>query len=270
MIELFDTDRFEIGRASSQGNQLKWKAGDYWYKADSTGYEGLAEYVISHMLTYSDLEKEEYVLYGLETIRYKNKVMNGCKSQNFLNDGEMLITLERLYHNHTGRSFYSDVYLIKDHVERLKYIVDRTEEMSGIKDFGIYMSKILTIDTVFLNEDRHLHNIAVIRKRNGDYRLCPVFDCGAGLLSDTGMDYPPDTDIYEAMRNEVKAKTFTEDLDEQLEIAEKLYGSHIHINAGRKEAEAIITAAEMYDEAIRKRVIDIVVSRIAKFGYLFC
>ena len=79
MIELFDTDRFEIGRASSKGNQLKWKAGDYWYKADSTGYEGLAEYVISHMLTYSDLEKEEYVLYGLETIRYKNKVMNGCR-----------------------------------------------------------------------------------------------------------------------------------------------------------------------------------------------
>ena len=36
-------------RQSSKGNQLKWKSEGIWYKADYTGYEGLVEYMISHL-----------------------------------------------------------------------------------------------------------------------------------------------------------------------------------------------------------------------------
>ena len=39
-----------------------------------------------------------------------------------------------------------------------------------------------------MNEDRHMHNIAVLMKDDSTYRLCPVFDNGASLLSDTKMD----------------------------------------------------------------------------------
>ena len=63
MIELFDGDRREEHRQSSKGNQLKWLKDDIWYKADYTGYEGLAEYVISGLLRFSDLKPEEYVHY---------------------------------------------------------------------------------------------------------------------------------------------------------------------------------------------------------------
>ena len=37
-------------RQSSKGNQLKWENEGIWYKADYTGYEGLVEYMISHLL----------------------------------------------------------------------------------------------------------------------------------------------------------------------------------------------------------------------------
>ena len=42
-------------RQSSKGNQLKWKSEGIWYKADYTGYEGLVEYMVSHLLKKSSL-----------------------------------------------------------------------------------------------------------------------------------------------------------------------------------------------------------------------
>ena len=74
MVELFEQDIRENDRQSSKGNQLKWQNGDIWYKADYTGYEGLAEYMISHLLLNSTLRQEEFALYDLEQIRYKSTV----------------------------------------------------------------------------------------------------------------------------------------------------------------------------------------------------
>jgi len=50
MIELFEQNIRTNNRQSSKGNQLKWATNGYWYKADYTGYEGLAEYMISQLL----------------------------------------------------------------------------------------------------------------------------------------------------------------------------------------------------------------------------
>ena len=44
MIELFEQNERMQDRQSSKGNQLKWENAGIWYKADYTGYEGLAEY----------------------------------------------------------------------------------------------------------------------------------------------------------------------------------------------------------------------------------
>ena len=49
MIELFEQNIRKNDRQSSKGNQLKWENQGIWYKADYTGYEGLAEYIISHL-----------------------------------------------------------------------------------------------------------------------------------------------------------------------------------------------------------------------------
>lgn len=61
MVELFDNNMVANERKSSKGNQLKWGKDGKWYKADYTGYEGLSEYMVSHMLKKSNLnEKGEY------------------------------------------------------------------------------------------------------------------------------------------------------------------------------------------------------------------
>jgi len=72
MIELFEQNERKADRQSSKGNQLKWENEGIWYKADCTGYEGLAEYMVSHLLEKSSLGKNEFVQYDYEQIKYKN------------------------------------------------------------------------------------------------------------------------------------------------------------------------------------------------------
>ena len=111
-----------------------------------------------------------------------------------------IITLERLFHNFFGESLYKSMYRIPGHEERLRFLVQQVERMTGLQNFGVYMNKLLTIDAFFLNEDRHMHNIAILMNGKGDYAYCPIFDNGAGLLADTTMDYPLTGDIYTLWR----------------------------------------------------------------------
>ena len=74
MIELFEQNTRTLARQSSKGNQLKWENEGLWYKADYTGYEGLAEYMVSQLLKESSLKKAEFVLYEPEQIRYKRQI----------------------------------------------------------------------------------------------------------------------------------------------------------------------------------------------------
>lgn len=121
MIELFEQNIRKNDRQSSKGNQLKWENRGIWYKADYTGYEGLAEYMISHLLGYSTLSQKEFVLYDLEQIKYKSTVYNGVKSKNFLKDSWQIITLERLFKNVFNESLYKSVFRIADYGERMHF-----------------------------------------------------------------------------------------------------------------------------------------------------
>ena len=84
MIELFVKDICSENRQSSKGNQLKWNTGGRWYKADQSGYQGLAEYTVSCLLKYSDLKPEMITMYETEQIKYRSRIQNGCSSADFL------------------------------------------------------------------------------------------------------------------------------------------------------------------------------------------
>ena len=268
MIELFDANIKIENRQSSKGNQQKWLKEGIWYKADYTGYEGLAEYMVSHLLQKSSLCNEEYVLYDTELIKYKTVQFRGCKSCDFLPAGWNLITLERLFQNMYGQSLNRSIYQIQSYENRLEFIVNQTIRMTGLKEFGTYMSKLLTIDAFFLNEDRHTHNIAVLMDDAGDFHYCPFFDHGAGLLSDTTMDYPLDREIDEAM-DEVEAKTFCRSFEEQLETAEKLYGTNLNFHFSLNDIEMLLNEDKYYKIEEKKRVRQIFAWQMRKYKYLF-
>lgn len=268
VVELFEQDIKLNDRQSSKGNQLKWENDGIWYKADYTGYEGLSEYVISHLLKKSTLSEMEFVLYDLETIKYKTKTYNGVKCKDFLEEGWQIVTLERLFMNFFGESLYKSVYHIENHEERLLFLVNQVVRITGLKDFGKYMNKLFTIDAFFFNEDRHMHNIAVLMNQSGEYAYCPIFDNGAGLLADTTMDYPLDGDIYELMET-VQAKTICSDFDEQLDISEALYQNQLKFTFTKKDVKEIMESAVIYSKEERDRVEDIIYAQMGKYQYLF-
>lgn len=267
MVDVNEDNLMENGRASSKGNQLKWKHDGVWYKADYTGYEGLSEYMISHLLEKSSLDPDEYVLYDTELIRYKKSIFNGCKSGDFAGENQ-IITLERLFKNLYGSSLNAAIFRIHDHEERLSFLVDQVIRATGIHDFGIYIAKLFTIDALFLNEDRHTHNISVMVHSDGTYGLCPIYDNGAGLLSDTTFDYPIGEDIYELI-DSVKAKPLTDDFDEQVDIAEKLYGRTITFSFDYNDVHSLLEKADIYSPEIRDRVERVIMERRRKYRYLF-
>ena len=268
MVELFEQDERQNNRQSSKGNQLKWNNNGIWYKADYTGYEGLAEYMISHLLLKSSLRQDEFVLYEPEQIRYKDAVYSGVKSNDFLEKDWQLITLERLFMTFFGQSLYQSIFKISDPEKRLIFLVEQVERVTNLSDFGVYMNKLFTIDAFFLNEDRHTHNIAILMNKDGRFAYSPIFDNGAGLLADTSLDYPLGKDVYLQVK-EVRAKTISADFDEQLDLSEKLYGNHLKFHFRTKDVSDLLDGISIYSQEEKDRVRDILLSQMKKYAYLF-
>lgn len=219
----FLTDE-KIALTSSKGNQEKWLDDGRWYKLDQFGYEGLSEVVISKLLEKSNIETETpftFVRYRLEKINAHGVERCGCSSSDFLNEGESIVTLSHLFKSE-GISLNKTLQDLKSNKKRTAYLAEKTAELTGLEDFPKYLSLLFEIDALFLNDDRHLNNIAVIRTTNG-YKYCPVFDNGAGLLSNV-MDHPMDI-LPDAFIKEAKARPFMTTFNRQVSTVRDLYGN---------------------------------------------
>lgn len=162
---------------TSEGTQIKYKKDGYWYKKDSRGNEGLTEYLVSELMRYTSLKDEEY-------IKYENGTINGtsgCRSKNFLKKGQELITLYRLYYNETGKNLAAVLNGMELMEERIEYVIDFVKQSCKI-DIRDYLKKVLTLDMLVLNEDRHLNNLAIIMEDESFYPA-PIFDNGVSLLT---------------------------------------------------------------------------------------
>lgn len=268
-IQLKEEDRILCEGKTSKGNQWKWKQGDYWYKTDYMGYESLSEVLVSGLLKYTNVEK--YVSYELCRI-HGEKTMTGCCSRNFLEEGENLITLDRLFRMYLGCSIVDRLAKMDEISKRIEYVAENVAEITGLAKFGEYLTLLLEIDAFFLNEDRHMNNIAVIfhgEKRK--FRLCPVFDNGLALLADTTVDFPTAEDGIDVEKyiRKIQAKPFHRDFDEQVDAAEQIYGRQLQMSFGMKDVEMLLKeCAEGYDADIIERVRGILRHQMRKYGQL--
>lgn len=162
---------------TSEGTQIKYRKGKYWYKKDNHGKEGLAEYLVSHLLTFSDLDRSEYIVYEKGYIND----FTGCRSENFLKDGEELVTFYRLYYNEFGKDLSKVLVSMETMEERIEYTMHFILQICGL-DVADYLKKIFTLDMLILNEDRHLNNLAVVFRGNR-FTTAPIFDNGISLLT---------------------------------------------------------------------------------------
>ena len=200
-VHLVTDDR--IAETSSKGNQEKWFDGETnrWYKLDQFGYEALAETVTSALLNYSNIESDTpfpFVRYRMERLRVHGTERIGCSSADFLADtyvGWSIVTVHKILTQYTGGKVRDILAKMPSDRKRLLYLADAVTEYTGLAQFPQYLSLLFAVDTLILNEERHLNNIAVL-ECGGKYNYCPIFDNGAGLLADTTMDYPLSGDVY--------------------------------------------------------------------------
>lgn len=219
----------KIAETSSKGNQEKWydQASGRWYKLDQFGYEALAETVISTLLEQSNVETGTpftFVRYQMERLRVHGRERTGCSSRNFLQPGQALITVNRLLSNHLGKPLREKLIYLPSDKKRISYLAEVTAELTGLALFPQYLTLLFEADALFCNDDRHLNNIAVI-EQNGKFDYCPIFDNGAGLLSNTQLSQmdilPP------ALISALQARPFNTTFTRQMNTARSLYGTQL-------------------------------------------
>ncbi len=254
---------------SSKGNQNKWCIDGVWYKEDGLGYEALAEVLISRLLEKSNVDN--YVAYDYEWLDKNGCLRRGCRSKSFmLPEDDKTVSVDRLFQLYYGESAANAVLKFPEIEDRVRYVADSVERITGLKDFGIYLKKVITLDALFLNEDRHFHNIAVIQKKDGTYRECPVFDNGASLFSDVTGDYPLRMGLEECYQT-IQAKPFSTDFDRQLDACDLLFGGfRFQAKFTIKDVEQILAEFKgIYEDAVLYRVQETMRIQMRKYAYLF-
>ena len=145
--------------------------------------------------------------------------------------------------------------------KRIAYLAEAAKECTGLDYFGEYLTLLFEIDSLFLNDDRHLNNIAVL-KTGDKYDYCPIFDNGAGLLSDTRLS-PMDIEP-KALISALKARPFNMSFTRQMNTARSLYGKQLSIPILRREdvMEHLTPILEFYPQRDRAIIWDRVVECI--------
>ena len=219
----------KIAETSSKGNQEKWIDGDRWYKLDQFGYEALAETLISRLLRCSNIGRElpfRFTEYRMERIVAHGVERTGCSSENFLQPGQSIITLSHLYRRASTVPLRDVLARQSSDKRRIAYLADATAELTGLTLFPQYLTLLFEVDALFLNDDRHLNNIAVL-ERSGKYDYCPIFDNGAGLLSNVQIS-PMDIDP-KALIAVQRARPFNTTFNRQVGTVRSLYGYQLRM-----------------------------------------
>ena len=179
-------DSHEVGTGSSNssylGAQKKWVTNSHtWFKEDLIGGEAVAETLVSLFLS-SCLNITEFeagfLAYGVSTTGN-----NLCYSYSFLKEGESFIPLyDAVRALNPKWSEYADFE------GKLEYINSVYKAVLGYS-CKRWLLRVLTLDVMFRNTDRHLSNLGFVADRQGNLRIAPIFDNGLALGVSGGAYY---------------------------------------------------------------------------------
>lgn len=144
-----------------EGLQNKEKTYEGWIKYDRFGYEGLAE-----VLSYRFSRLLDTRLSFCEYIPIRDGKRTGCFSKSVVTDDEQLISLYSFFTKEPESLSERDLF---------EYYVPRIIQITGLKDFGEWLTEMFIFDMLILNEDRNPGNILLIKTAD-KYGYAPVMD----------------------------------------------------------------------------------------------
>lgn len=199
--------------STGAGYQPKFTSSDgaFWYKQDVKGGEALVEVLVSTFLrSCLNLTSCDYTLYGFD---YSSGALDlkTCVSPTFLQEGELFVSFKKLL-DLTDAS--SKNLLGFDY--KLDFIDSVFQQTVG-QSFREELLRLLTLDVMFRNTDRHLSNFGIILTPNGTARFAPIFDNGLALGVSEGAYFDLDNLIkgfgYKIKPYELAVSTLTPQID---------------------------------------------------------
>lgn len=176
-------------RSDSKGSQPKYHKDGYWYKVDTMGKEGLVEKICSIILSCSNVtnyvEYEECIINGRQ----------GCRSKDFLKQGEAFVTFQKIFQYSNGGSLADRIMGLETPERRYEYLLELIRENCKL-DCTHYLQNNFALDMLIMNPDRYFHNLGVILREDGSYDEAPIFDNGQGLFQNRNI-FPPYLTITE-------------------------------------------------------------------------
>lgn len=182
----------------SKGAQVKYLVDNRWVKLDGCGYEALAEVVSSQLAKQLGVPHTVYemcIYVQTETVS-----ITSCISESFIPAGYTEVNLATLMNTSVTHVNINDALAV-------------VSPLMGEREALEYFNRLFVFDAIVYNEDRHLRNVSFLEKEGRLYP-CPLYDCGAGLLSDTTMEWWMDKPVDECL-NELRAYPFDSDIHRQ-------------------------------------------------------
>lgn len=211
-----------IDKEASEGYCNKWrkiackKSGEQvviWIKAGALEWSNSFDHQSLGEVLYYQLAKDLGM--ANDVLQYKPCIINlkdsfgkdisiiGCYSNEMNDKDEEVITLDKLDLDNYEHDSNKETY-----INFIKEVCKCTG--LEINEFRNYLDKTILLDTISLNTDRRLGNLAVIRnKRTGKYRIAPIFDSGQSFLfMDSLINLYKEWDDFIIVNNNISTKLF--------------------------------------------------------------
>lgn len=214
---VFEKTDFKLisSESSSKGNVTKYTDGKLWIKTNHQGYEALAEVLSSRVVKALGFQTVEYKPCFISRNAYE--VESACFSESFI-ENKTEYTIGRLLQQYGGFSNSDDMYetfrAIPDVISRIRWVLDLLAPLGTMQYLVYALAELIWIDSIILNEDRHLFNLVLLRDSKNRFQLIN-FDYGAALLSDL-VDYPLAMPLQQAIYS-VESKPFSRHFSSQLQ-----------------------------------------------------
>ncbi|WP_409967483.1 hypothetical protein RFF05_12920 [Bengtsoniella intestinalis] len=226
---------------AAKGNQDKWLDHGLWYKLDTGSFESLAETVASQLLEKSNIQSQlgyQIVPYEVTKVMRHGQQRTACVSPNFLKEGQTIVTADHLLRRAVGADYQTQVFAkCRTYPQILETFVDVMVQVTGLVDFGAYLTLLFECDCLIRNVDRHLNNIVVLWSPEG-YDYCPIFDNGASFLLNP-LEYPLDVSAKSLVKG-IKAQPFRYAFSIQVRQVRKLYGQQLQLTIAHQELAQIV------------------------------
>lgn len=193
---------------SSKGNQNKW-------------YDTVNKMYIKEQFYYQDRYWKDYLVENLATVISERCNIQGITKQYIVDLSTGKVGVASYDFCEAGarfvpiKEFANANFIVKNQGHSFKiydYLIKLVANL-GI-DWHDYLNKMILLDFLLGNEDRHLNNFGLIEK-DGEYSVAPLFDFGLGL-------FEHDTKYLSASLNLCKywmeGKPFSKNLREPVEI----------------------------------------------------